>query len=83
METNVMVPGNSLSIARQFLRCCLHQLAPNGIFPMLFLSNFNGERLYNISPISVYISCCYWLIILYAHTPQILCWGFIRIVYVL
>ncbi|XP_053376174.1 protein unc-79 homolog isoform X2 [Mercenaria mercenaria] len=42
METNVMVPGNSLSIARQFLRCCLHQLAPNGIFPMLFQSDFGG-----------------------------------------
>ncbi|XP_071164350.1 protein unc-79 homolog isoform X1 [Mytilus edulis] len=39
-ESNLMVPGNSLSIARQFLRCVLHQLAPNGIFPMLFQSNF-------------------------------------------
>ncbi|XP_060067575.1 protein unc-79 homolog isoform X2 [Ylistrum balloti] len=38
-ESNLMVPGNSVSIARQFLRCCLHQLAPNGVFPMLFQSN--------------------------------------------
>jgi len=41
-STNVVVPGNSLSISRQFLRCCLHQLAPNGIFPMLFQSSFEG-----------------------------------------
>ncbi|KAK3093633.1 hypothetical protein FSP39_018303 [Pinctada imbricata] len=39
-DSYMMVPGNSVSIARQFLRCVLHQLAPNGIFPMLFQSNF-------------------------------------------
>ncbi|BFZ12415.1 hypothetical protein BsWGS_15454 [Bradybaena similaris] len=38
-ESNVIIPGNCVSIARQFLRCVLHQLAPNGIFPMLFQSN--------------------------------------------
>ena len=38
-----MVPGNNVSIARQFIRCCIHQLAPNGIFPMLFQSNFEGK----------------------------------------
>ncbi|XP_052267084.1 protein unc-79 homolog [Dreissena polymorpha] len=43
-ESNMVVPGNSLSIARQFLRCCLHQLAPNGIFPMLFQSSFEDNQ---------------------------------------
>jgi len=41
--SNLIVPGNTVSIARQFLRCCLHQLAPNGIFPMLFQSNLEGK----------------------------------------
>ena len=41
--SNMMIPGNSVSIARQFLRCVLHQLAPNGIFPMLFQSSFEGN----------------------------------------
>ncbi|WAR19666.1 UNC79-like protein [Mya arenaria] len=44
METNVIIPGNSLSISRQFIRCCLHQLAPNGIFPMLFQSSFEDNQ---------------------------------------
>ncbi|XP_064602074.1 protein unc-79 homolog isoform X2 [Liolophura sinensis] len=39
----LVVPGNCVSIARQFLRCCLHQLAPNGIFPMLFQSNIEDS----------------------------------------
>ncbi|KAK6182809.1 hypothetical protein SNE40_010404 [Patella caerulea] len=38
-ESNMIMPGNSITIARQLLRCVLHQLAPNGIFPMLFQSN--------------------------------------------
>lgn len=31
-------PGNCCTVASQFLRCVLHKLAPNGIFPQLFLS---------------------------------------------
>lgn len=48
--SNVMVPGNSVSIARQFIRCVLHQLAPNGIFPILFQSNFEGKSLLKGDP---------------------------------
>ncbi|XP_008049182.1 protein unc-79 homolog [Carlito syrichta] len=33
-----MVPGNAAGVAKQFLRCIFHQLAPNGIFPQLFQS---------------------------------------------
>ncbi|XP_016000971.2 protein unc-79 homolog isoform X6 [Rousettus aegyptiacus] len=35
---SMMVPGNAAGVAKQFLRCVLHQLAPNGIFPQLFQS---------------------------------------------
>ena len=51
--SNVMVPGNSVSIARQFIRCVLHQLAPNGIFPMLFQSNFDGKNTSCLDIISI------------------------------
>ncbi|XP_059155568.1 protein unc-79 homolog isoform X3 [Physella acuta] len=43
-ESNVIIPGNCVSIARQFIRCVLHQLAPNGIFPMLFQSNMEDPH---------------------------------------
>ncbi|VDL92220.1 unnamed protein product [Schistocephalus solidus] len=33
---HIIVQGNSASIARQFLRCTLYNLAPNGIFVQLF-----------------------------------------------
>ncbi|XP_036113707.1 protein unc-79 homolog isoform X5 [Molossus molossus] len=35
---SMMVPGNAAGVAKQFLRCLFHQLAPNGIFPQLFQS---------------------------------------------
>uniref|UniRef100_A0A8C6YZU1 Unc-79 homolog, NALCN channel complex subunit n=1 Tax=Nothoprocta perdicaria TaxID=30464 RepID=A0A8C6YZU1_NOTPE len=35
----MMIPGNAAGVAKQFLRCVFHQLAPNGIFPQLFQSN--------------------------------------------
>ncbi|KAH7731812.1 Protein UNC-79 b [Aphelenchoides avenae] len=35
-ETNVFVPGNSRSAAKQFLRVALHQLSPSGIAFQLF-----------------------------------------------
>nr|XP_038968314.1 protein unc-79 homolog isoform X22 [Rattus norvegicus] len=37
-EHSMMVPGNAAGVAKQFLRCIFHQLAPNGIFPQLFQS---------------------------------------------
>lgn len=39
----MMVPGNAAGVAKQFLRCVLHQLAPNGIFPQLFQSTIKGK----------------------------------------
>ncbi|XP_045481676.1 protein unc-79 homolog isoform X1 [Harmonia axyridis] len=35
-ETNIHLPGGAISVAHQFLRCVLHQLAPNGIFIQMF-----------------------------------------------
>uniref|UniRef100_A0A4W3HGP9 Unc-79 homolog, NALCN channel complex subunit n=1 Tax=Callorhinchus milii TaxID=7868 RepID=A0A4W3HGP9_CALMI len=36
---SMLIPGNAAGVAKQFLRCTFHQLAPNGIFPQLFQSN--------------------------------------------
>ncbi|XP_041949366.1 protein unc-79 homolog isoform X2 [Alosa sapidissima] len=36
---SMLIPGNAAGVAKQFLRCVLHQLAPNGILPQLFQSN--------------------------------------------
>lgn len=44
VDSNLMAPGNCVSIARQFLRCSLHHLAPNGIFPVLFQSNLEDSN---------------------------------------
>ncbi|KAB0402419.1 hypothetical protein E2I00_001401 [Balaenoptera physalus] len=38
VNASMMVPGNAAGVAKQFLRCIFHQLAPNGIFPQLFQS---------------------------------------------
>lgn len=38
----MLIPGNVAGVAKQFLRCMFHQLAPNGIFPQLFQSNIKG-----------------------------------------
>ncbi|RZF46360.1 hypothetical protein LSTR_LSTR011144 [Laodelphax striatellus] len=35
-ESNVHLPGGAISVAHQFLRCVLHQLAPNGVFVQMF-----------------------------------------------
>ncbi|XP_046405195.1 protein unc-79 homolog isoform X2 [Ischnura elegans] len=35
-ETNIYLPGGAISVAHQFLRCVLHQLAPNGVFVQMF-----------------------------------------------
>ncbi|KAK7493418.1 hypothetical protein BaRGS_00015318 [Batillaria attramentaria] len=45
-ESNVIIPGNCTSIARQYLRCVLHQMAPHGIFPMLFQSNLDDPNFF-------------------------------------
>lgn len=41
-ETNMHLPGGAISVAHQFLRCVLHQLAPNGIFMQMFQTHLNG-----------------------------------------
>ncbi|XP_071543773.1 protein unc-79 homolog isoform X4 [Panulirus ornatus] len=38
-ESSVHLPGSATSIGRQFLRCVLHQLAPNQIFNQIFHTN--------------------------------------------
>ncbi|KAF7267135.1 hypothetical protein GWI33_019628 [Rhynchophorus ferrugineus] len=35
-ESSIHLPGGCVSVAHQFLRCVLHQLAPNGIFMQMF-----------------------------------------------
>ncbi|XP_041983202.1 protein unc-79 homolog [Aricia agestis] len=36
-ETNTRLPGSAVSVAHQFLRCVLHQLAPHNVFLQVFL----------------------------------------------
>ncbi|KYN09887.1 Protein unc-79 like protein [Trachymyrmex cornetzi] len=40
-ETNMHLPGGAVSVAHQFLRCVLHQLAPNGVFTQMFQTHLN------------------------------------------
>ncbi|KAK4872146.1 hypothetical protein RN001_016270 [Aquatica leii] len=40
-ESNIHLPGGAVSVAHQFLRCVLHQLAPNGIFSQMFQTHGN------------------------------------------
>lgn len=42
-ETNMHLPGGAVSVAHQFLRCVLHQLAPNGVFMQMFQTHLNGK----------------------------------------
>ncbi|XP_043278465.1 protein unc-79 homolog isoform X2 [Venturia canescens] len=42
-ETNMHLPGGAVSVAHQFLRCVLHQLAPNGIFVQMFQTHINEK----------------------------------------
>lgn len=37
-ESSTHLPGGSQSVAHQFIRCVLHQMAPNGVFYQIFLS---------------------------------------------
>ena len=41
---SIYVPNNSRSIAKQFIRCALHQLSGNGIFSMLFLMELAEDQ---------------------------------------
>lgn len=43
-ENNIHLPGGAVSVAHQFLRCVLHQLAPNGIFTQMFQTHASGKE---------------------------------------
>ncbi|VUZ57114.1 unnamed protein product, partial [Hymenolepis diminuta] len=43
---NVIVSGNTASIARQFLRCTMYNLAPNGLFTQLFQTPISDPVLF-------------------------------------
>ncbi|CAM1320186.1 UNC79 (predicted) [Pycnogonum litorale] len=45
-ESNVHLPGGCNSSAKQFLRCTLHQLAPNGIFTQIFQTSFGESEFF-------------------------------------
>ncbi|XP_076339617.1 UNC-79 domain-containing protein isoform X3 [Tachypleus tridentatus] len=40
VSKNTYLPGGAGSVARQFLRCTLHQLAPYGVFTQIFSAEF-------------------------------------------
>ncbi|XP_052119474.1 protein unc-79 homolog isoform X4 [Frankliniella occidentalis] len=42
-DTNIYLPGGAISVAHQFLRCVLHQLAPNGIFMQMFQTHVDDS----------------------------------------
>lgn len=42
-ESSTHLPGGSQSVAHQFIRCVLHQLAPNGVFVQIFHTQAHGE----------------------------------------
>ncbi|ELU08396.1 hypothetical protein CAPTEDRAFT_227700 [Capitella teleta] len=43
-RSGLIIPGNCVSVARQFLRCVLHQMAPNGIFPQIFMHDLGDTE---------------------------------------
>ncbi|XP_055321973.1 protein unc-79 homolog isoform X3 [Sitodiplosis mosellana] len=43
-ENPTHLPGGSQSVAHQFIRCVLHQLAPNGIFVQMFLTQMKDRQ---------------------------------------
>ncbi|KAF8569793.1 hypothetical protein P879_00125 [Paragonimus westermani] len=45
-QTHIIVPGNVSSIARQFLRCTMYNLAPNGLFPQLFQTPISDDQFF-------------------------------------
>lgn len=42
-DSKIHLPGSTVSVANQFLRCVLHQLAPNGIFTQIFQTQVPGQ----------------------------------------
>ena len=42
--SNLLIPGSIREVAKQFLRCVLIKLAPNGIFSELFRSSLKGNK---------------------------------------
>lgn len=53
INSNVHLPANTASIARQFLRCTLHQLNSNGIFRQIFQSHHSDVILFRSIAISL------------------------------
>jgi len=58
-RSGVIVPGNCVSVARQFLRCVLHQLAPNNVFPQIFMSHLGGLSSSALLKLSEFINYMY------------------------
>ncbi|XP_048586447.1 protein unc-79 homolog isoform X2 [Nematostella vectensis] len=42
-KSDVLIPGSTTEVAKQFLRCVLIKLAPNGIFSELFRTAFRSD----------------------------------------
>ena len=42
--SNLLIPGSIREVSKQFLRCVLIKLAPNGIFSELFRSSLKGKK---------------------------------------
>ena len=53
LDTNVFIPSNTRSIAKQFIRCVLHQLSGNGIFWMIFHLRLNEDHRLLIKDVKV------------------------------
>lgn len=66
-DTNIYLPGGAISVAHQFLRCVLHQLAPNGIFMQMFQTHVDGELYFSPILISQSFSCILRSMPLFGH----------------
>lgn len=55
-ENATHLPGGSQSVAHQFIRCVLHQLAPNGIFTQMFLTQISGKCCLDLRLISTIVN---------------------------
>lgn len=53
-ESTTHLPGGSQSVAHQFLRCVLHQLAPNGVFVQIFLTQAPGRKCLKFNSTFIY-----------------------------
>jgi len=52
-KSNVLIPGSTKEVSKQFLRCVLIKLAPNGIFSELFRSALKDDTLLQALAISL------------------------------